>query len=402
MREVQSRSPEQGAALLIALFFFVLAAMLVSTGTLAGEHNRRKTETNFRKHAQATQFARSGLTEALSWFRRQTSQPVTHFEPRVDRDATIPVLDTIDPEIGIVREYPIEGDVWGRYEVWREWSDDPVAERQTWRERMQARDVSRIRGRDADGQGWRLRSIGYVFTRRDAAKAYDEHPNHVVATSLLESEIVRLKLNPPGQAAISVFAGTSLHINTNGRVRGGALGAGAFFPAGTGTPTTGPANAARVTGTPALAPSTSFDGSVEAVFGVSIEELESLADDVVTDPDGFPSPIPAASILVASTPSLHFDEHRPLRGNGIVFVRGNVEIEHGSASHFIGLLYVDGNLTLRAPCTFDGAVVCTGNVSIQGSGDYAEVNYDDGALAALRMQIGQYRQRGAIRPMDGR
>ena len=32
-------------------------------------------------HGQSVQFAKSGLIEALGWLRKQTSQPVTAFEP---------------------------------------------------------------------------------------------------------------------------------------------------------------------------------------------------------------------------------------------------------------------------------------------------------------------------------
>src|SRR5690606_8530426 len=88
---------EQGSALLLALFFTILALGLVAVGSTILRSHRTKTETAFRHNSQAMQFARSGLTEAVAWFRRQTAQPVLDFRPIVDPAATPPITDTDDP-----------------------------------------------------------------------------------------------------------------------------------------------------------------------------------------------------------------------------------------------------------------------------------------------------------------
>jgi hypothetical protein len=59
-------------------------------------------------------------------------------------------------------------------------------------------------------------------------------------------------------------------------------------------------------------------------------------------------------------------------------------------------LYVDGNLTIRAPSEINGSIVCTGNITIQGVSDYATVNYDEGALSALLDMFGNYRVANAL------
>ncbi len=66
---------------------------------------------------QATSASEAGITDALSWFRRQSTHPVAIFEPVHDPDKRI--IDTEDAAIGIVREFEISNQTghYGRYEV---------------------------------------------------------------------------------------------------------------------------------------------------------------------------------------------------------------------------------------------------------------------------------------------
>ena len=116
---------ESGVALILGILFTIVVTGMVLSGSLVMEAHRSKTETSFRLHGQALQFARAGLIEGLGWFRKSKTQPVTDFDPVFDPGANPPVLETIDPEIGIVREFQISGSVWGRYEVWKKWDSDP-------------------------------------------------------------------------------------------------------------------------------------------------------------------------------------------------------------------------------------------------------------------------------------
>lgn len=395
--------PEEqgGFALILALFFTILTVGIVCSATLIEDAHRQKTRTNFRLFSQANQFARSGLTEANSWYRRQTSQPVAVFDPVVDLSVVPPIMDTDEPEIGIVREFRIEGKTWGRYEVWKAWEGDPDPDRLAWRRQMQARDVSPQRRTGLGGTSWRLRSIGYVFEREDESVRFDQQPNRVVAVDILETEIMRRKLSPPAQSALTVGDGNSAHINTMGRIRGGSTGSGIYYPAGTGTPTVGPARDNRVTGTPTLAQAPgAVDLSCESVFGLSYTALKASADHVVTDRRNLPSPMPELSTVVIEMPSITFDAATPLAGFALVYIRGNCMIRPGSNSNFSGLLYVEGNLDVRAPSEIDGAVVVTGNFTLQGAGDFATINYNDEVLNTLRQSVGQYRFMGPFRPIN--
>ncbi len=387
-----SRAHERGVALILGILFTIVTVGIVTTGMLMLHATQMKTETNFRLHGQAAQFANAGLIESLGWFRRQSAQPVVAFSPQRNTATTPPILDTDDADIGIAREFEISGVIWGRYEVWKQWDADPDPARLAWRQKVQVTDVSAQRGAAGAGNVWRIRSVGYVYRRIDGGYRFDQAPNQVLGTEILEVELRRLSLSPPGAAAVCVETGSGVVTNSKVRVVGGG-GAGIFYRSGTGTPSVA---AGSVTGSPALAPSTTYDASVRAVFGVDQNELRSLADDRITSSAAFPSPMPLKSLYYVDVPTLAFTAARRLEGNGIVYVKGNVTIAAGSNSFFTGFLYVDGNVTIIAPVEFNGALVCTGTLALAGVSDFVNVNYDSSALNMLRTEIGQYRLSGAI------
>lgn len=390
---------ERGSAIVIALLFVVVVVGIVVSGSSVVTANRQKTETNFRHYSQAVQFARAGMTETLAWFRRQTNQPVTVFEPRVDTSHSPPILDSDDPDIGIVREFRIAGSIWGRYELWKSWDTDPDPVRRQWRAANAVRDVSQRRGSRVPGTAWSMRCIGYVFHRADADAAYDERPNHVLSQQVFDSELLRLRLTPPGTAALCIENGAGCTIDRNVRVIGGPTGAGIFYRRDTGDPVV----RGSVTGAPGLSPSSEYDGSLEAVFGANLAELKSIADEVVSDPDAFPTPLPSSSLVVVDAGAMRFDSTRRLVGNAVVCIVGDVRFAAGNNTNFSGLLYIDGDLTVEAPAEFSGSIVVAAGhrATLRGVGDWITVSYDDEALNTLRQEIGQYRLSGAIRPTHG-
>ncbi len=398
---VHRKTSESGSALILALFFGIVVVGLVISGSIQMRSHRQTTSTQFQLYSQATQFARSGLTEALSWFRRQPAQPVTTFEPVVDLTANPPVTDTIDPDIGIVREFRISGSTWGRYEVWKEWAADPDPDRAAWRAQMQSTDVSTQLGLGTAGASWRIRGVGYLYQLNDDSIPFDTAPNRVLASRILESELLRLKISPPAQAALSIQTGTNATVNSYGRIDGGATGAGIFYSKYSGPANVGEWWEGRVTGSPAQSEGT-YDASYKSVFGITYEELRSIADAYITDQTAFPNPVPTNTITVVESPGVIFDATRALKGTGLVVIKGDVAIFAGSASNFTGFLYVDGNLTMLSPCSITGAVVVTGTFASGGTGDYATITFDDDALTSLRLEIGQYRMSGAIRPIHSR
>ncbi len=106
------------------------------------------------------------------------------------------------------------------------------------------------------------------------------------------------------------------------------------------------------------------------------------------------------TFVVAHTP-MTFTSTLPLKGTGVAVILGNTTIGQGSYSSFSGLLYVQGNLTLRGPCEIQGAVVVTGSVTVQGNLDYVTIQYDDEILQHLRQELGTYRLSSAMsRPLS--
>jgi hypothetical protein len=392
------RSGERGVALVMAIMFTVIVVGITVTGALTLRAHQAKTRVSFVTHGQAVQFSKSGLIEALGWLRKQTSQPVTTFAPVLDMSVAPPIMDTIDADIGIVREFEITNSIWGRYEVWKHWDADPNATRLAWRQQMQCEDISHLRGDLAPGSVWRLRSIGYVFRRVDPNVAFNEAPNQVLGQEMTEVETRRLALQPPGQAALCTRTGSTTQVLTRGRIVGGSLGAGIFYRQGSGAITVS-GTGASVAGSPSQSASSTYDDSFEVVFGVSQSELAAMADYYVTSPADFPSPVPMDSVVMCTT-GMTFSAARPLKGTGVVSIVGNTTIGQGSYSSFSGLLYVQGNLTVREPCEIQGAVVVTGSVTVQGASDFVTLTYDDSILAHLRQEVGTYRLSSAIqRPM---
>lgn len=393
------RSGERGIALVLAIFFTMIVVGLATTGALILRSHQTRTRVTFVAHGQSLQFAKSGLIEALGWMRKQTSQPVTTFEPQLDTVAVPPVLDTIDPNIGIVREFQITNSIWGRYELWRQWDTDPDPARLAWRQQMQCEDISAQRGNLSPGSVWRLRSLGYVFMRVDTTKAFDQAPNQVVGRQMAEVEVRRLALQPPGQAALCVRTGSSATIGQRGRVLGGSVAAGIYHLNGTGSPSVS-GTLAEASGTPNISAATTYEDSFQDVFGVSQEELQAMSDYVVSSPTTFPSPVPVDTVVTCTVP-MTFNASRQLSGTGVVAIIGDVTIEAGSYSSFSGLLYVVGNLTMHEPSQIQGAVVVTGTVSVIGASDFATIQYDDTILQHLRQELGTYRLSSAMaRPMS--
>ena len=100
-------------------------------------------------------------------------------------------------------------------------------------------------------------------------------------------------------------------------------------------------------------------------------------------------------------PSVQFDASRPLSGTAIVVVRGNVVVGQGSNSSFSGILYVDGNLTVRQPSELRGSCIVTGSCTVQGANDYATLIYDAEVIRSLQANLSRYRGSGPVRRLPG-
>jgi len=118
---------------------------------------------------------------------------------------------------------------------------------------------------------------------------------------------------------------------------------------------------------------------------------------IVTNEADFPVPVPENSLIIVDcSTNFTIDETRQLLGSGLVIVRGNMSMLPGNGSLFNGLLYVDGNLTMRGPSEINGSVIVTGNMTVQGMPDYAAINFDEDAINNLISNFGTYRRVNSI------
>lgn len=400
-----SRSTARGIALIWAMFAAMVIAGVIVSGTNTFLSVQSMGKADFRADAQARQVAEAGLVDAYAWFRRQSTQPVATFAPQLNLAAVPVINDTDDASIGLVRDYEILPSLWGRYEVRKTiaaeaWTDananglydygetytdsNASGRRDPARE---TRDVSSERGLPGAGSVWRIESIGTVYRRSDAVAALGTVNNPRIARVRLAAEIRRLAIVPPAQAAICTHTLSGCTIGNRGRITGGTKG-GVIGPTSSGTALI----SGEVTGTPATGTVVlPYNDALTQVFGVSLTELKGMADGVYTNAAVFPSPIGDYTLRIMDG-AMTFDATTPLRGTGVVVVIGNCTIAASSNSFFNGVLFVQGNLTIRAPAYIRGTIVVTGTTDVAGTGgDYSEVIYDGGMISTVLKTLGQYR-----------
>src|SRR5688500_9672284 len=194
------RVREAGSALILVLLAVVILGGLMAAGYGIVVNSVQATKVELELKGQTLAVAESGITEALSWFRRNPRQPVQEFSARQwdvePKPKTVPK--------GIVREFQVSSaaKLWGRYEVLPESVDDVTADRG--------------RGDKGNGTVWKVRSTGYVYVRYDATKAFDEEPNRIAHRVTVETELQRLAIRPPARAALLADRGDAITIGRGG------------------------------------------------------------------------------------------------------------------------------------------------------------------------------------------
>ena len=321
---------------------------------------------------QTPSVAKAGLFDALAWFRRQTSQPVTAFTPQRDMAVTPIVNDSDDVSIGIVREIDVDqsSNIYGRYEV--------ISSTVT--------DISLQRGFLANGTIWNIESIGYIYRRLDPTKAYNVWPNQVLAHNVMAVDIRRVSMVLPGQAAVCAGDPAQTVFGNNSKIIGGVKYA-CVYPPGT-APNVLPG--ATVTGTPtAMSQLLPYNDECVDVFGMTEDELRSIADYCVSDVDDIPMPIPNYKIVFYEG-NAAFNSTKPLKGTGIFYITGNMTIAAGSGSSYNGIVYCCGQYQQNSG-VINGSLIAKNKANIQGTGDTTDINYDAVVLAQVRTYTGQYR-----------
>jgi hypothetical protein len=376
---MKRRDSERGAALVIVVFACTLILLLLMIALTVTRMSGKTVARQLSSQGQAMSAASAGLTEGLSWFIRQKQQPVVAFDPVVDPGGVCshvpphvpPAYDSEDPATGIVRSFEITqlGKVWGRYAV----------------KRSAVVDVSTRRGKPQAGTIWQVESEGVVYVRNDSAKAPDVSPNFVIAKRVMRADIQRLGLALPANAAVSSTSGKNINVIKPSRVQGGAAGIGTAYPPLTGPPK----GTGTISGNPAQA-TTNSSFTIDTVFGVSLNELTSMADIVVDDESQLPNPLPDMKLIVVRG-NATFNGARPFQGSGIFVVLGNLILNPQSNAFYSGVIWVGGTFQATPPGIINGSVIASGGQAhFAGGSDVFECNYDAAILDQLRQQLGNY------------
>jgi hypothetical protein len=438
----RSREHQRGVALVNALLLsFVFALMMV-----AGYNFTKASQSTSRSNkydAQAYHVARSGLVDAINWFKRQASQPVTEFRPAVnvavptkgdtndpwliDPGAVGGKLDPSDsgsgpsdkPHLGIVQEFQLDPrqNLWGRYEVGKVTRLDPDSHGKlrnyvlmekdgsgAWVDRTTisgatsnkwegVEDVTANYALDGEGLIWRIRSRGYIYRKDPAAPVgarFYQYPNEVLAQVEVQTEIRRLQVTDY-QAAIHTNASTTFN-NTNKVKIVAPDGYAVKYNGGTIDPAGAPPT---FTGTLGSYKNQSPNDSLSWMEMFAVSDggtLGSMADAYVTDLDQLPRDMSSMALTYINGNAV-FDQQRPLNGGGILAVNGNLRLEHGSASTFAGVIYVNGNYFQGSPSAITGQVVVKGTSVVESPSDTANIEYNTSIIGEVRRQLGQYRER---------
>jgi|YNPBryunderm2012_1023409.scaffolds.fasta_scaffold00198_10 hypothetical protein len=354
----------EGFILVFIILLILILSAFIAVGMAIVLNLQRSLKVSFDVNLKADEIANAGIEDAISWFKRQLTQPVTVFSPKGPPDMP-QENDTEDSTVGLVREYLISGNIYGRYEV-------PKSE---------VEDVSIRRGLTQTGSIWKITSYGYVFQKLDPNKKFNEAPNRILGQSKLSTEIRRVGVTLPMEAAI--LAEKDVRIGNGGRIRGGI--------ATKGRVTT---ETRDVQGTISENPHMSLDSL--SVFGLSMDELSTLADISVSNVNELPEKLPSSALIYIDG-NAQFGRDRPLNGGGILIVNGNLNIQAGSNSNFTGLIYVVGNESSdyiqQAPSLISGCLVVTGSVvNIQGTGEISEIDYDKNIIDMMKRRVGLYRR----------
>lgn len=444
------RHAERGFALILVSALVLIVAGVVFSGIERSATDEARGAVDFAVRGQAHAVARAGIVDAVAWLRRQTTQPVVAFGPGLDLEAEVPLFETEQPEIGIVRTFEIAPGVWARYEVRQGRPMDPYEDvnlngvfdegepyvdlpahpnpasvvnngvgtgaklhpqalKRTraalndgfadgrWSNGRWTRNVGEERGMPGAGSVWRIESRGIVYRMVDANVAPGDDPNRILGQSTLATEVKRLAISPPASAAICAPKANDVTLGNRCRIRAESL-AVAFES---------PGNVHVDPGAEILAPTVhasvpDYGDDVASVFGVDWAELKSMADASTTAEKGVPEQI-ADYTLVTLEGNVVYGPGLPLRGKGILAVKGSLTIESDSNSFFSGLIYVDGDVTMRAPAYLRGTVIATGEVLVEGTGvDFIEIEHDSEVISDLLTVMGQYLVTRAVYPPDRR
>jgi Tfp pilus assembly protein PilX len=407
------RRSQTGTALVTVLMLITIMTILSAATTMIVLGSQKQTSVQFMRDGQVANVARAGLQAGLSWFKSQLNQPVRQSALTADDDCSIHAAfyprenttdilkgDTLDESIGLVKELKVqEPNIYGQYTVKR--YDCGQSDTSEWNKHA-ARDITFKRGKQdgaTPGQGvvWFVESEGVLYIKNDPTKLPTETPNKVLQRTNASVEINRVSMSLFGKPVVTLMGGTASSFNnkceiigdtetTHGVVRNNGT------PNYSGTPlwTIGGATQSYQINT----------GGGEAnkdvlnTFNMSMAELKAVADKVFTNVNEISTtePIPFGVTFLEGngTNTFSFDNVRPLKGSGVLFVNGHLTLANDSNSAFSGLIFVTGTITMGSSNSLGGAIMA-GQVACAPS-TRTTLEYNDNVVNNVRQRLGLYRQ----------
>ena len=422
----QPRNDEGGVALIWALFFVSLTTGVMLAHSIEMTANRQTMDTRYRRVELAQQVASSGLTDATSYLRRQTIQPVANFTPQLDLQADPPVNETLDPSIGLVREFEIHGSLWGRYEVRSE----------------EAVDLSNNYEQPA-GSVWDVGARGYLYEVVDPQVAYDEQPNRILSVFAMRTEIRGFQMRLPADAAVIIPDPDNLTLLNNSEVVSDS-GIAVAYQRQTKR-SAAPSLDDSVTGSPVTQQLAALDLDLATVFGIREDKFQSFADVVLETPkplrqrrpgrlrkegyangrrersgarrgyrhrrglhpgrrydNGEVDPVRELHDQAAYAPrslTLSGDE-LSLRGRMLLVINGDLHAEAGNNSDLSGIVYVKGDAMIEGPFTLRGTLIVSGSLTVGGSAQEVHIEAAPTEVTAIQNALSRYRLSRDSRPMS--
>ncbi len=388
-RRITAKNGRQRGSVVIYLIL-ILAFLLALTPTITKmvSVSAKDTKHQLMTTAMADNIAKAGLTDAVSWFRKHMIVKGTGYYPNPD-DAFYPrqsAGETEDEATGLVRNYMLndQEQIWARYEIKRQPAPPEPYDTHA------VHDITDQRTNFPAGDGlvWYLESQGFIYKKVDPTKNYNVEPNRVLSKSRMSGEIRQLSMTLPVNAAVSCQIGSQVRVNNNGVIDGGTDGYGVARVSGGTAIKTGNG---KIIGTPSAEFSGIATPSLNYVFGVAESELKGLADYLVTNVANLPASYPTIAFVFVEG-DIEFNSAHKLVGGGILYVNGNLTLDSTANSLFSGLIYVTGTTTIEGPALVQGALVSLGGMTISGSGDVAEIDFDSSILTTVRQQLAYYRE----------
>jgi hypothetical protein len=407
-----TRQRQHGAALVMVLMMSTILLIIVTTGVIWALGTQKDTMDTFKVRGQAANVAQAGIQDGLNWFKRQglvrqtdITTPGTckdaAFNPVFNTDATLSATD--NATVGIVRDYQIKGDLYGRYTLKKQncaSAEDLTAVRDITAAKGKSTTnppptftvggVTKLRG---EGLVWALQSEGILYQRKNFVKTGNvfnlgpsASPNRVLSKSLASVEIAQLSLNID-TAPLTVFATSFTHpFGARCRLVGGTAASAGVYYYGVNPDVSG-VQISPSTLTRKLLKSTAV--TPDSVFSVSQAELRGMSDNIYTNINQIPDNLKFSITFLEG--DFTFTNARPLTGGGLLYVTGNLTLNDNANSLFSGVIFVNGRLTIGKDNSLSGAVLAR-NVTCAPSAGQAVFEYNSSLVTTVRQRLALYRE----------